>query len=136
MPLTHSFNSKPDRHSPRQVRQLDFISQFTTDIRHVTGRRNPIADALSRLEANVQLDQTLPMIDFKALAKAQPNDDDMEKLLSSSTLQLARVPMPMCSDTLLCDTSTGTPRPFVPENFRRTVFDSLHYLSHPGIRAT
>ena len=44
--------------------------------------------------------------------------------------------MPMCSDTLLCDTSTGTPRPFVPENFRRTVFDSLHCLSHPGIRAT
>ena len=33
-PLTHSFNSKPDRHSPRQVRQLDFISQFTTDIHH------------------------------------------------------------------------------------------------------
>ena len=135
-PLTHSFNSKPDRHSPRQVRQLDFISQFTTDIRHVTGRRNPVADALSRLEANVQLDQTLPTIDFKALAKAQPNDADMEKLQSSSTLQLARVPMPMCSDTLLCDTSTGTPRPFVPESFRRTVFDSLHCLSHPGIRAT
>ena len=51
----------------------------------------------------------------------------------SSTLQLARVPMPMCSDTVLCDISTGTPRPFVPENFRRTVFDSLHCLSHPGI---
>ena len=33
-PLTHSLNSKPDRHSPRQVRHLDFISQFTTDIRH------------------------------------------------------------------------------------------------------
>ena len=91
---------------------------------------------MSCLEANVQLDQILPTIDFKALAKAQPNDADMEKLQSSSTFQLARVPMPMCSDTLLCGTSTGTPRPFVPENFRHTVFDSLHCLSHPGIQAT
>lgn len=37
---------------------------------------------------------------------------------------------------LICDTSTGTPRPFVPVNFRRTVFDHLHSLSHPGIKAT
>ena len=31
---------------------------------------------------------------------------------------------------------TGTPRPLVPVNWRRTVFDSLHALSHPGIQAT
>ena len=46
-PLTHSLHSKPDKHSPRQVRHLDFISQFTSDIRHVTGQGNPVADALS-----------------------------------------------------------------------------------------
>ena len=134
-PLTHSLNSKPDRHSPRQVRQLDFISQFTTDIHHVAGRGNPVADALSCLEANaVELVHTSPSIDFEAMAKAQPN---LEKLSSSnSTLQLARIPMPMCSDTLLCDTSTGTPHPYVPEHFRRIVFNSLHDLSHPGVRAT
>ena len=34
-PLTHSLKSKPGRHSPRQVRHLDFILQFTSDIRHV-----------------------------------------------------------------------------------------------------
>ncbi len=32
--------------------------------------------------------------------------------------------------------STGTPRPFVPECFRRPIFYSLYSLSHPGIRAT
>ena len=42
----------------------------------------------------------------------------------------------MSDTTLVCDTSTGVPRPFVPARFRRTVFDSLHSLSHPGIRAT
>ena len=39
-PLTYSLKSKPDRHSPRQIRHLDFISQFTSDIRHVTGKGN------------------------------------------------------------------------------------------------
>ena len=42
----------------------------------------------------------------------------------------------MCKDSLLCETSTGTPRPFVLEHFRHTVFNSLHFLYHPGIRAT
>ena len=32
--------------------------------------------------------------------------------------------------------STGVQRPYVPESFRRAIFDSLHSLSHPGIRAT
>ena len=70
-PLTNSLNSKLDRHSPRQVHQLDFISRFTTDICHLTGLGNPIADALSRLEANaVQLDHSQPMVDFDAMARA------------------------------------------------------------------
>ena len=32
--------------------------------------------------------------------------------------------------------STGVPRPYVPCKFRRNVFDSLHSLGHPSIRAT
>ena len=32
--------------------------------------------------------------------------------------------------------STGTPRPYVPEPIRRVVFDTLHSLAHPGVRAT
>ena len=64
-PLTHSLQSKPDRHSPCQVRHLDFISQFTCDIRHVAGEGNPVADALSRLETNaVQLESAPPTVDF------------------------------------------------------------------------
>lgn len=34
------------------------------------------------------------------------------------------------------DVSTGTPRPFLTNEFRRPVYDSLHSLAHPGIRAT
>lgn len=49
-PLTFAFLQKPDKASPRQARQLDFIGQFTTDIRHISGKDNIVADMLSRIE--------------------------------------------------------------------------------------
>ena len=49
--LVIAFNQKKDKCSPQQFKYLDYISQFTTDIRHICGRDNIIADALSRVEA-------------------------------------------------------------------------------------
>ena len=37
--------------------------------------------------------------------------------------------------TLLCDTSQGSPRSLIPSIMRRDVFNSLHSLSHPGVKA-
>ncbi|GFO20785.1 Pol polyprotein [Plakobranchus ocellatus] len=37
---------------------------------------------------------------------------------------------------LLCDISTGRARPIVPPDFRRSVFEAVHDLSHPGVKAT
>jgi len=52
----------------------DFISQFTTDIHHIGGHGNPVADALPRLEANaVQVCQPSPTVDFQAMEKEQPS---------------------------------------------------------------
>ncbi|XP_045119398.1 uncharacterized protein LOC123509264 [Portunus trituberculatus] len=44
----------------------------------------------------------------------------------------------MCSDgtTVLCDVSTGRPRPWIPASLRRHVFDLIHGLAHPSRRAT
>ncbi|KAL0278465.1 UNVERIFIED_CONTAM: hypothetical protein PYX00_000283 [Menopon gallinae] len=50
-PLTYAFLQKPDKCSPRQFKYLDYVGQFTTDIRHVSGKDNVVADALSRVEA-------------------------------------------------------------------------------------
>ena len=44
--------------------------------------------------------------------------------------------MPTCKDILLCDTFTGTLCSYVTQQFRRTVFNSLHDPSHPSFRAT
>ena len=48
-PLTYALHKSITFHSPREIRHLDFISQFTTDIRHVNLKENTVADALSRI---------------------------------------------------------------------------------------
>jgi cleavage and polyadenylation specificity factor subunit 1 len=138
-PLTFALSSRSDRHTPRQTRHLDFISQFTSDVRHVKGVHNPVADALSRIGANaLNLNNSCPGIDFKAMATEQSKDPDLTRLQSSTTtsLRFDAVPLAMSDGTVICDTSTVVSRPFVPVSFRKAVFDSLHSLSHPGIRAT
>jgi Integrase zinc binding domain len=37
---------------------------------------------------------------------------------------------------LLCDYSTGSPRPLVPASQRKAVFAAIHGVAHPGVRAT
>ena len=50
-PLIFAFHQKRDKCSPRQFRHLDFIAQFSTDIQHVTGQENIVADTISRIDA-------------------------------------------------------------------------------------
>ena len=134
-PLTYALHNSLNRHSPREIRHLDFISQSTTDLRHVSGNANPVVDALSRI-ATLTPSST---IDFDAMACAQHHDEELNKIRndsSSSTMELRDHPIPTSKNHITCDISTGKPRPFVPKAFRRTIFNSLHNLSHPGIKAT
>ena len=134
-PLMYALGTRSDKYSPRQVRHLVLIAQFTTDIRHVHGSWNAAADTLSRLSVStLHTDDSTPVVDFRAMAAAQP---DLASLQHDSSLNLQQVPLAMSDGvTLLCDVSTGTQRPYVPASFRRAIFDALHSLSHPGIRAT
>ncbi|CAH8467182.1 unnamed protein product [Schistosoma bovis] len=132
-PLTYALHTKSDRYSPRECRHLDYISQFTTDLRHIQGKSNCVADALSRIQMNAV---TLPVLDLPAMAAAQANDPSCTEAPHSTSLQYQEVPLATTSGTILCDTSTGLPRLIVPSAYRRLVFDALHGLSHPGIAAT
>lgn len=132
-PLTHAFQQKSDKASPRQLRHLDLIGQFTTDIRHISGKENVVADALSRVN-EISMPCT---IDYEELAKAQETDPELAKLLKSTTaLKLNQIYWHDYPCKVYCDTSSGLIRPYVPENFRRTVFNSIHNLSHTGARTT
>ena len=115
---------------------MDFISQFITNIQHVNGINNPVADALSRVGINAVI-APRPIIDLAELAVAQEDDPEIRQFQSpDSSLSFKALPIPMSEDTILCDMSTGQPCPYVPPRFRRSTFNSLHSLSHLGVKAT
>nr|VZI36318.1 unnamed protein product [Spirometra erinaceieuropaei] len=133
-PLVFALRASPDRYSPREIRHLDFISQFSCDIQHVHGKENVVADALSRIE---MVSITTDAIDFTLMAEAQRSDGELPQYRhEDSSLRLQDVPLPTGTGTITCDLSTGHERPFVPATLRRRVFNALHNLSHSGVRAT
>ncbi|GFU82069.1 retrovirus-related Pol polyprotein from transposon opus [Trichonephila clavipes] len=71
----------------------------------------------------------------EALSKAQLEDNELQSFQNDekSSLVFKRVPFQYQPLKLICDTSTGSPRPFVPHNFRRTIFEHFHNLAHPGV---
>lgn len=138
-PLVFAFKQRREKLAPIQLNQLSFISQYTTDIVHIKGENNVVADTMSRIEA-ISIES-----DYSALSQSQKLDDELWKLLQSSSdknglqrssLRLERVVVPGTDTTLICDMSTGKRRPYVTPSFRRPTFNQLHNLSHPGARAT
>ena len=116
-------------------RQLAYVSGYTTDIRHIKGEENTVADTLSRAVAVVV--PTSPPLDYAAVAEAQREDPDLQRLLNESTaLQLQQMESPGSHCLLWCDVSCGQPCPFIPQQYRRQVFLHYHSLAHPGIRGT
>ena len=98
-PLTYALNARPDRHSPRQIRHLDFIAQFTSDIRFVKGSDNAAVDALSRITINAT-QGPLPVIDFNcAIMDLSSNVFGLccsvtcENTLSSASQLLTKIPL-------------------------------------------
>ncbi|GBM37261.1 Transposon Ty3-I Gag-Pol polyprotein [Araneus ventricosus] len=106
-PLTYAFRQNSDKCSPRRLRQLDFISQFTTDIRYVPGKENVVADSLSRV-CEIQFSS---LADLKLWESSQNSDPELKSIL-------------------------GGNRFYVSGELRRKIFDNLHNMSHPDIRAT
>ncbi|GBO11728.1 hypothetical protein AVEN_95121-1 [Araneus ventricosus] len=83
MPFIHALTQKHEKCSPSQIRHLDWIGRFSTDIGHISGSLK----------------------------------------IQGWTLNF-------------CDVATRRCRPFVPKEFRRLIFETLHNLSHPGVTTT
>lgn len=134
-PLTFAFAQNLDKASPRQARQLDFIGQFTTDIRHIAGKDNLMADLLSRIQPI-----HTEALDYKALADDQQTDNELRKFITSKagteSFKLKHFTMPGSEDRILCDYSTNKIRPYITHKFRRPLLLLTHNLSHAGGNAT
>ena len=118
-PLVYVFTQKSDKASPRQIHQLSFIAQFTTDIEYLPGADNLVADPLSRIES-----LRLPVeISLKELAEKQESDPDL-KLWKQSTdppLKLIKIQWGPAHTSVQCEMSGEVIRPFIPASLRATV---------------
>jgi len=137
-PLTFALHRQSDAWSARQQRHLAYVAEFTSDVRHVPGKENVVADALSRPAAVVAPSSSpssqAVVQDWPALARAQSSCVETQELAGSTSLQVEYVQVAGAS--VLCDVSTGVLRPLVPVEQRRAVFEAVHNLAHPGIKAT
>lgn len=135
-PLCFAFRKlTSSKETPRRTRQLLFISEFTTDIRHLSGVENIPADALSRV--CVDAIACPSALDFAEIARKQVDDKQLaEWSAGNGNTKLTKVSIPTCNEPIVCHLSDGKARPYLPEEFRRLAYESIHNLSHPGIRTT
>ena len=131
-PIVHAFTKISDAWSNRQRRHLSSISEFNCNIKYIPGNKNPVADALSRIEIN----NILPGIDFNKFITLQLTDPDVQQAHKNTSLHLKHFPLHNTGKMILCDISNGKPRPLVPTAMRRNVFNLIHSLSHPSGRTT
>ena len=170
-PLTFALSRVSDSWTARQQRQLSYVAEFTSLIRHVPGRLNIVADLMSRPPQAVPVSGPAKMasvkepsgslaisqtagrtagasppspaavtavaaedFDLQALAVDQKTCDSVLQLRSSPSLTLQDVPIG--SNTICCDFSSGRRRPVIPVSWQKRVFEVIHSLAHPGIRAS
>ncbi|GFS92492.1 transposon Tf2-9 polyprotein [Trichonephila clavipes] len=126
-PLTFAFKQN-EKASPRQQRQLQYISEFSCNIQHVLGKDNVVADALSRIDS-------ISEINFEEIAEEQTTDEELQKLLHNNSLKFKPSTLPS-GKKLWCDISTQKIRPYIPQKFRFQIFQLIHGLAHPGIKST
>jgi hypothetical protein len=73
-------------------------------------------------------------VEFSAMAAAQQSCPEVKEMMNSNTLQITK--QAVGGATLLGDVSTGVFPLLVPVQCREAIFQSLHSIHHPGVRAT
>ncbi|GFV34141.1 integrase catalytic domain-containing protein [Trichonephila clavipes] len=126
-PLTYAFRQKSDKCSPRQIRQLDFISQFTPKYcTHIPGSDNIAADVLSRVSAI-----TFPsQIDYDCIAETQQTDPGASHPNSIwNFLELKKVTFPNSSTEIMCVIYQRHSQTLHPKTASPRCFSAMHNLS-------
>jgi transposase InsO family protein len=139
MPLVAALHRVSPPWTARQQRHLSFIAEFNVRLVHTPGVENVVADTLSRPGSDTGAPLAAiaepPPVIWSDLAAAQAADQDLHRYLPDSKLQISFYKL-SSGETLAGDLSTGSFRPLVPEPYRRKIFDSLHGLAHPGVKAS
>ena len=140
-PLTYAMKRNFDDATGRRLRQLMFISEFTTNIQYIEGEKNTIADCLSRptdcLEHPAVVGavfQNFETVDLSEIANAQDEDATVKNLINNpkGSLSFRLVPDPNSDCSVWVEDSSGIDRVVVPAKLTRRVFKQVHNLAHPG----
>ena len=111
--------------SPRQMRQITFLSEYDFSISHISGKDNIVADYFSRPDisaiSRIPLFSDTPLETFKISENDISYFGDRAKLVDGSYFDIS-IP--------------GSPRPILPPQLRKKAFDSVHSLHHPGNHKT
>ena len=140
--LVRAFNKPSLSHSPRQSRQLSYLTEFDCDIIHIPGSQNNSADCLSKILVHNIFEEQNINISLQDIANAQEEALAENPLIfqfpDSSTIQVERVDV--CSKygkcSLLVDTSQGVQRILIPSRYETDIIDHYHNLNHLGSEAT
>ena len=101
---------------------------MTIDLQKISGKNKVVADALSRV-----FTVTNQPIDWSTFATHQGTDPNIPLFATAITgLKIDHVMV--AGHSIVCDISSGLPRPLVLATWVQTVFDLTHSLSHPGVK--
>lgn len=129
-PLVYAWKRSGEPWSARQQRHLSTIAEAFHDVQHKEGKKNIVADALSRQVQAVYQDISPERLQNEQ--EADPYTHSAKTAITNLKLEEQDID----GRKILCDVSLGYPRPLVPPAMRRDVFNILHGLSHPGARGT
>ena len=136
--LVFALRSNHREYSGRRLRQLQFISEFTSNIRHIEGKQNVVADCLSRPPDIGAVFGDFQTVDLLEIAAEQQTDSEIIDMIRDKThsLCLEKVTIPCSSECIWVDKSCNVPRILVPQKLRFRIFDEVHSLAHPGVKVT
>jgi len=122
-PLLHIFEMKNP--SPRQQRQISYLSQFDIKLNYIAGADNVVADCFSRIEiGSLEFE---PLFSKDTLEENPPSIKDLAVFREKPTAR----------GQIYYDTSfAGCPRPILGERLRSAAFQAVHSIAHPGAKAT
>ena len=99
---------------------MSLIAEYVSDVLYLKGE-NIVADCLSRPTNAITVD----LFDLPSIAREQKED----KEIKSYRDRLRK--FPLGDEQIFSDVSTPFPRPFVPVNSRKVIFETFHNISHP-----
>ena len=117
----------------RQARWLSFLSEFDMDIKHIKGKENKVADALSRNACqNINNIGSSAQIDVEYLVNKAANQDPIYETLLVQLQKKEKIDFTQNQKGLICYKN----RLYIPnvESFKREILDAYHkkpYAGHP-----